>query len=506
MTIRKKLTISNICMIVIPAILSLLFALFLLDTVGHKYWDSLEDMFKDQNAVYSVQSTIYSYRDDFFEEEWAEYAQIEDGDIIISTQDMARMQEMDQELKMMGYHFRIRVNDEIAYSSLTSEEEAKLNEYFENSYEKIGSMTLSDEDASMIKNTFKASQEKVEIAAVCLNRNAATAASTSYLKQHIVIFVALFLLFVLVAVILTNLILSRYIAHMILKPLRILQNGTKEIADGNLDFELEYPKKDEFGEVCDEFNQMRGHLKESVETRIRYELYRRELIVGISHDLRTPLTSIKGYVEGLKDGIANTDEKKTRYYDAIHVRALDMEALVDSLSTFAKLENKEYKYQLETIDMNEYIRQLIGEYEEEAKQKQAIILYDNHAGNTQVNVDIQEMHRVFINLFENSIKYRTKDESVIRIIMENRGNMLQIRVADDGPGVPEAELDKIFNSFYRGDESRTNPASGSGLGLAIVKQIVEGQRGSIQAFNEKGLVMMLTLPVVTKEEGEKADP
>lgn len=499
MTIRRKLTISNICMIVIPAFLSLLFALFLLHTVGYRYWDSLEDMFQDQNAVYSAQSIIYSSKADFFHEEWAEYARVEDGQRVLVTKNADKMKEMDQELKDLGYHFRICIDGEVAYSSLTETEENKLSEYFEDTYTKIGSMTLSDEDASMIKNTFTAEQETVVIDAVCLSGSGAAKTNDSYLKKHIVIFLVLFLIFVFAVVILTNLILSRYITHMILKPLNALRSGTKEIADGNLDFQLDYLKKDEFGDVCKEFDQMRGHLKDSVETRLRYEQYRQELIVGISHDLRTPLTSIKGYVEGLKDGIANTEDKKKRYYDAIHVRALDMEALVDSLSTFAKLENKEHRYRLESVNMNEYMRQLIGEYTEEAKQKRAIILYDNQASNTAVKLDVQEMHRVFINLFENSIKYRNRDESVIRILLENHEDMLQIRVSDDGPGVPDNELDKIFNSFYRGDESRTNPASGSGLGLAIVKQIVEGHHGTIHAMNENGLVMIIEIHLKAAE-------
>ena len=110
MTIRRKLTISNICMIVIPAFLSLLFALFLLHTVGYRYWDSLEDMFQDQNAVYSAQSIIYSSKADFFHEEWAEYARVEDGQRVLVTKNADKMKEMDQELKDLGYHFRICID------------------------------------------------------------------------------------------------------------------------------------------------------------------------------------------------------------------------------------------------------------------------------------------------------------------------------------------------------------------------------------------------------------
>ena len=151
--------------------------------------------------------------------------------------------------------------------------------------------------------------------------------------------------------------------------------------------------------------------------------------------------------------------------------------------------------------MKEYLEQLLEEYKEEAEQKKITLLMEWTARNTQVKLDLQEMHRVFINLFENSVKYRTKERSVIKLILDERGTVLEIRVADDGPGVPEADLEHIFNSFYRGDASRTKPGSGSGLGLAIVKQIVEGHGGKICAYNDHGLVIVITLPLVRERLG-----
>lgn len=117
--------------------------------------------------------------------------------------------------------------------------------------------------------------------------------------------------------------------------------------------------------------------------------------------------------------------------------------------------------------MKVYLEDLLDGWKEEAEQKQAVLLLDNEAAKSRVQIDLQEMHRVFVNLFENSVKYRTKENSVIRITLRNQGNQLEIRVSDDGPGVQESELSKIFNSFYRGDESRTKPGSGSGLGLPL---------------------------------------
>lgn len=117
-----------------------------------------------------------------------------------------------------------------------------------------------------------------------------------------------------------NGITSWWISRSILKPLRLLSLGTKEIREGNLDTEMEYRNKDEFGDVCRDFDDMRAYLKESVEQRLKDEKRRRDLITGISHDLRTPLTSIIGYLDGLLDGIADTPEKRTRYLKAIQIR------------------------------------------------------------------------------------------------------------------------------------------------------------------------------------------
>ena len=263
--------------------------------------------------------------------EWRQFAEIEEDDTDLSIDRTRKMVELEQQLNELGYHFQISTEGEVLYSSLTAEETEKIREYFEDSYNDIRSLTLSDEDGSIIKNTFPINGEECEIVAVSMADSKIAGHTDSYLQKYIISFIITFLVFVLLAIAGTNFILSHLITRMIMKPLGILKKGTKEIADGNLDFQLEYANKDEFGEVCREFDAMRGHLKESVETQLSYEKYRRELIVGISHDLRTPLTSIKGYVEGLKDGIANTEEKRERYYNAIHTRAMDMEALSEMI-------------------------------------------------------------------------------------------------------------------------------------------------------------------------------
>jgi len=485
MTVRKKLVISNILMILVPVVFAVVFLFVAMDTYMHPYWDPIEDMYNDGNGAYSVQSLIYSYRDSF-----------------TSADTKRKTADFEKEITAFGYHFCLFNDGKITYNTLSDEEMNAINRYLPYSDDETGSCTMNTESCSIVKNTFSADNGKCTVLAVCMYENVSPVGQESYLKKYILSFIVLYILCFFAVVIITNFFLSRWIASTVLKPLDILKKSSREIGSGNLEAKPEYDRPDEFGEACREFDEMRIRLKESVETRLRYEQYRRELIGGISHDLRTPLTSIKGYVEGLKDGIADTEEKRRHYYDAIQTRAGSMEALVDSLSTFARLENKRYRYYLQPADMNEFLLQLTGEYREDAAKKNAVILYDNNAENTKVLLDLQEMQRVFVNLFENSIKYRKSSESVIRITLRNVENNLEIKVADNGPGVSDGELEKIFNSFYRGDQARTNPENGSGLGLAIVKQIIEGHMGTIKAYNNQGLTIQISLPLYTHEAGQ----
>ncbi|MEF9840494.1 MAG: HAMP domain-containing sensor histidine kinase [Lachnospiraceae bacterium] len=499
MTIKKKLIISNILMIAIPVVLSMIVGTVALKTRGYRYLDSLEEMYKDENGVYSAQSLIYAYKDELTKREWLEYGDDtvkKDG---VTLEKTKKMLKLENELNAMGYNFQIKVGNDILFNSLNKNDKAKIQEILGKSYEEIQSLSLGDGECSIVKSTFHGNQEEYAITAVCLNSSLSSLDSESYVHKYILSFAAFFILFILIVVVATNAILSHWISRMVLKPLNILQNGTKEIREGNLDFEIPYEKNDEFGEVCDDFDEMRKHLKESVDTRLAYEIYRKELIAGISHDLRTPLTSIKGYVEGLQDGIADTLEKRNRYCEAIHIRAADMEALVESLSTFAMLENKEFSFQLEQTDMSAYLEDLIEQYREEAKRKKIHFILQNEAVHTSVKIDVQEMNRVFINFFENSAKYRITTQSTIWIILNNIENNLEIKVKDDGPGVPQKELTHIFVSFYRGDQSRTTPGKGSGLGLSIAKQIIERHHGTIQALNHEGLEMIITLPLYVEE-------
>lgn len=485
MTIRRKLILSNILMIIIPLLLCAVFSFALLNTHNERYVSSLEEMFESNSGIYSVQGTIEAYMHD------------------VAQGDAVPVRDLESELSGQGYHLRLTRNGKELTSNITAEDQAFLDQVLNTQAEQVADFSVSRSDGSAVVQNDVLNGNSIMVTAVALgNTNEVT---ESYIKKFIYPFILMISLFTLAVIVVTNLVLSRWIRRSIMTPLDALKEGTAKIADGNLETAIAYNKNDEFSEVCGSFDRMREKLKESVDTRLEYEEARTELINGISHDLRTPLTSIKGYTEGLIDGIADTDEKRTRYYHAIQTRAKDMESMVDSLTAFSRLERGTYQYQLEPADMNQFLTDLQNGYQDEAEQKQVRLILENHAEDAHVLLDRQEMRRVFFNLFSNTIKYRTASSSVIRITTDNTGGDLRIRVSDDGPGVPEADLKKIFNSFYRSDASRTNPQEGSGLGLAVAKQIITGHHGTIRAYNDNGLTVEIILPSdrAANSSGEK---
>lgn len=290
----------------------------------------------------------------------------------------------------------------------------------------------------------------------------------------------------------------------ILKPIRILQDAAHEIRDGNLDYRISYDSDDEIGRVCSDFDEMRRKLKQSEAERAEYDENRKLLIAGISHDIRTPLTTIQGYASGLLDGIANTEEKRELYIRTIYNTAKDMESLVNDLSLFTKLESDIMPFNFEKVDIAEFVSDFL-------EDKRAMLamggaqaeLRNRCRGKVMVSMDPEQFARVLFNIVENSIKYKCQDGTPCRIdvaLSDAPDGGVVIKLADNGPGVAKEELPAIFDTFYRTDKARTNVAGGSGLGLSITKQIVTRHKGRIWAEESAahGLAIFIILPAASK--------
>ena len=281
----------------------------------------------------------------------------------------------------------------------------------------------------------------------------------------------------------------------ILKPLEMLDEGAKRVREGNLDESINYKGDVEFETVCESFNSMQKHiLDEQVKNR-KYEKARTEMIMGISHDMRTPLTAAKGAVKAVIDGIADTEEKRKMFLEIAYKRTEDMDKLLEQLFYVSKMETGGIALNIKNTDLAEFIENYVC-YKKDLIDGD-IVFENNLKENLYTDIDIEQMRRIFDNLTENSIKYNDKEKTKINISLEKTDNDIIILFSDNGNGVPEEKIKYVFDEFYRCDESR-NIKGGSGLGLYIVKCLVEQMKGKIKAYNKNGFVVEITLPIAKK--------
>jgi len=293
--------------------------------------------------------------------------------------------------------------------------------------------------------------------------------------------------------ILTNIIVSYQFSRSILKPLHNLQSAAAEISQGNLDHSIVEEGDHEIQALCRDLELMRIKLKDSVHTQLKYEDNRKMLISSISHDLKTPVTSIKGYVEGILDGIANTPDKTERYLKTIALKAHQVDQMIDDLLLYAKLDLNQIPFDFEKTDIEEYLLLCLLENEPELESNQIKISFQSELGLKQhVLLDRERMRRVIMNILDNSRKYMNHDQGEIKILLRDTFSSLIIELQDNGSGIKEEDLPYIFDRFYRSDAARSK---GSGLGLAIAKQIIEGHKGRVWAVShgEEGTSIMISL-------------
>lgn len=307
-------------------------------------------------------------------------------------------------------------------------------------------------------------------------------------------------LIVVAVILLLSQLFTRKMAWRIFHPLNALTEGAKRIEKGDLSKPITYAGKDEFASVCTAFNHMQKHLLIEQEKNTAYEKARIDLIAGISHDLRTPLTSVKGYIKGLRDGVASTPEKREQYLSIAYQKACDMDELLQKLFYFSSLETGNLPLLLEPQDLGDFAYRFAENMQSEFDHKSIKIIVDVTSVPHPVKIDTQQMSRVLLNLTENAIKYANTEYLVLRISVWRERGMEHLLFADNGQGVPEEHLPSLFEQFWRGDEARsTKNGEGSGLGLHIVKYIVEAHGGFVMAKNDSGLQIKISLPC-RKEE------
>ncbi len=279
-------------------------------------------------------------------------------------------------------------------------------------------------------------------------------------------------------------------------PIAQIKEATQRIKEGNLDFEIKVNAVKEIEELANDFIEMRERLKFQAEEKIKYDSESKELISNISHDLKTPITAVKGYVEGIIDGVADTPEKMDKYIKTIYNKANEMDRLINELTFYSKIDTNRIPYTFTKINVESYFNDCIDEVGLDLESKNIELTYVNYTPvKTQIIADAEQLKRVINNIVGNSIKYLDKPKGFINIRIKDDKDFIQVEIEDNGKGIGESDLPYIFDRFYRTDASRNSAKGGSGIGLSIVKKIIEDHGGEIWATSKEltGTVMYFKL-------------
>lgn len=492
LTVRKRLMFSNFMMVFIPVILILsigMSVLLALRLTGNMRRSEIALLWPETGPALSIQLSVSSLR-----------AQLDRS----NGPKMHEVLEACQSLEEQGIQVAIVNNDDVLYVTQGSDVSTVMADMHKR-YDGIGPVFLWDESGFAFR--YKSEQNAISVVAVgnvpFLVRGGVSESTFENVLGIIAFAVVGVAIFIIV---LTGIFLSRRLSKELITPLEELRHAAIEIGRGNLDHAISTEMKNELGDTCREFDKMRVQLKDAKETQERYEKNRKELIVGISHDLATPLTSIKGYTSGLLDGIAKTAEKKEHYLTMIYQTTSNMEKLVESLFLFSKLDLGRVEFCMEKVKLYDYFSDYIAENADRLADRGLILTLNGSSDkDSHVCIDRTQFQRVVENLVENSLKYRLSKIGNLTISLKNEKNQLKLEFADNGTGVAANDLVKLFDSFYRTDPARTNVSRGSGIGLAIVKQIIMTMQGKIWAENGKngGLTICILLPIAGKDEYEK---
>ena len=302
-----------------------------------------------------------------------------------------------------------------------------------------------------------------------------------------------------------------FVYQQFVNPLVKLKKAAERMGAGNLDEKIDFGdnRVDEVGELCESFENMRQKMSDFAKAKMRYEEENRQLISNISHDLRTPITTIKGYVEGIMDGVADTPEKQERYLKMIYSKANEMDSLINELSLYTNINNNAIPYEFHRVSVKDYFDDCMEEVYTTLLSRNMTLTYKNYCDDdVKVIVDPDQLKRVINNIITNAIKYTDKEYGQIDINIYDNDAEVKVSISDNGRGIDSDSLPHIFDRMYRADSARQS-RGGSGLGLAICKKIVEEHGGNIYATSQLGVgtTIVFTLKkYIPKVDESENDP
>jgi signal transduction histidine kinase len=286
----------------------------------------------------------------------------------------------------------------------------------------------------------------------------------------------------LVAMIFASVVLSLVSKKILINPLEQINNAAKRFANGEVNKRVCIESKDEIGELANSFNIM----AESLE---KVENNRRDFISNVSHELRSPITSIKGFIAGIIDGVIRKD-KEEYYLNRAYNEIKRLTRLINDLLDLSAIEAGKLKFDLKKVNINELIRLCVINNEQSIKEKEIVLKVELQSEKCYVNADEDKTMQVITNLLDNAIKYCGKN-GIIKISTYNKGSKIFIQIYNNGPKIGDEEIRHIWNRFYKADKSRTNKVS-TGLGLSIVRMILMQQGEEIWAENNTDIGVIFT--------------
>lgn len=396
--------------------------------------------------------------------------------------DITYLEKINEELTKKNSYLVVRRDDKVVYIGAEAETELlqELLAYGDYDSSSESGVYLGGDLQVLVKQIDFEYQDGAQGSAFIVTDVSDSVPEVKQLITDMVIAVVFILMF-------TALFLILWIYRGIVIPLGRMKIATQNIKDGNLDFELEIEADDEIGQLCRDFEEMRKRLKDTAEEKVEYDRKSKELISNISHDLKTPITAIKGYVEGIMDGVADTPEKMDRYIKTIYNKANEMDLLINELTLYSKIDSNRIPYNFSTVLVNDYFDDCAEDLAMELEARGIEFGYFNYVeSDVKIIADVEQLKRVINNIVSNSEKYMDKEHGKINLRVKDVGDFVQIELEDNGKGIGAKELPHIFDRFYRTDASRNSSKGGSGIGLSIVKKIVEEHGGKIWATSKEG--------------------
>lgn len=480
MTIRKKLVLSFILVLILPYIFARLFYSYGFDfffeddsylkhQLKASFWDvsyMTSSLHRDFNLQINENPDIYLERD-VFEGEKIPHDLV--GFIVLKDNKI--------------------VNKSKLFENYSLEDMEKIYLNWGEEFNPKYSINMDSELYPMLVQDFKFSDGSPGSIQIYVSKE--------YYEQHFANIYKYIGVAIMIAVGGVLMIVSYLIARGINRKLKNLEMAAARISNGDFATEVKYDGKDEFKNLYDTFENMRVKLYTYREMGFKMASEREKMITSVSHDIRTPVTAIKGYVQGIRDGVASSDEKRDEYLRIIYEKTVDIEDMIKDLREISTLEMTKNNYNYQKININDFIRDFSEEMSFDIENINGKVISEFISEATYVMVDPVKLRRVFMNIYENSKKYRSEKDLIIRVNEYKENDYVMIDITDNGIGIKAKDTKLVFDRFFRGDRSRNTDIPGSGLGLSICKEIMDNHEGgiSIRSKKKEGTTVTVSLRI-----------